>query len=428
MSRLVGRQAELAALLQRTGEGGIVLLSGEAGVGKTRLAAEVAAAAGAVVLRGAATHGGTAPYGPLVAALRSHLHANPGGLDGCGPLRAQLALLLPELGDPAPAADRPTLFEALRCAFAHVAGQERALVVLDDLQWSDEATLEVLSALAEPRVLVIAAYRSDGLPRRHGLRRLRNDLRRAGRLDEVVLRPLDLAETAELLAQALDEQPAPSLAGAIHDRTEGIPFFVEELAAAALRLGGAADDLPLPDTVRDAVLVGAAELSADARAAAEVAAVAGETFDLDLVAAHSSEHGLSELLESGLVHEDTPARFRHALTREALYADVPWMRRRALHRALAEALQRSGAQSREVARHWLGARAAEQAREALLQAAAESEAVHAYRDAAAADRQALDLWPDGDDDDSRAPALERYARCSRLAGDPSQAARALREL
>ncbi len=148
--RLVGRHGErarLEELLRRAGDGvgAIVLLGGEAGVGKTRLAAEVAAGADALVLRGSATQGATAPYGPLVAALRSRLRAQPDALAGAGPLRAELALLLPELGDRAAAADRPTLFEALRAAFAHVAAERPALVLLDDLQWSDEATLEVLS-------------------------------------------------------------------------------------------------------------------------------------------------------------------------------------------------------------------------------------------------------------------------------------------
>ena len=450
MSGLIGRQPERERLEHaleqaRLGHGSVVLLSGEAGVGKTRLAADLAAASDAVLLRGAPTHGGAAPYSPVVAALRSYLRSNPSGLVEPGALQAQLALLLPELGAPAPAADRPTLFEAIRCAFATVAAERHALVVLDDLQWSDEATLELLAALAEPlgelAVLVIAAYRSDGLPRDHGVRRLRNDLRRTGRLDELVLRPLALEETAELLAGALGEAPSPPLARAIHDRTEGIPFFVEELAA-ALRVSGAVKagrrglelsgdgGVPLPDTVRDAVLISASELSETARAAAEVAAVAGESFELELVAALSSDEGLSELVERGLIREEPSgaAAFHHGLIREALYADVPWMRRRSLHRALAEALAAAGAPSREVATHWLGARAGEQAREALLRAAAESEAVHAHRDAAAADRQALDLWPEAEDEERRSEALERYACCSRLAGELAEAARAWREL
>src|SRR6185436_2787216 len=216
-SELIGRQAELERLEEllgaaRDGRGAVVLLAGEAGSGKTRLSAELARRADAPVLRGAASQGRTPPYGPLVAALRSHLRAHPEGLNACGPLRPHMARLLPELGEPPAESDRATLFEALRCALASLG---HALVLLDDLQWSDEATLEVLAALGEPlasgRLLVVAAYRSDGLPRGHGLRRLRNDLRRSGHLEEIALPPFGLAETRELVARVLPAAPGPDL-------------------------------------------------------------------------------------------------------------------------------------------------------------------------------------------------------------------------
>src|SRR5262245_42189564 len=118
-SLLVGREREeqrLDELLAgaRSGEGAFVLLSGEAGVGKTRLAASLVRRAGVLVLRGAAVQDRTPPYGPLVAVLRSFLHEHPRGLDDCGPLCGQLALLLPELGDAPARADRASVFEALR--------------------------------------------------------------------------------------------------------------------------------------------------------------------------------------------------------------------------------------------------------------------------------------------------------------------------
>ncbi len=243
---LVGRQAEserLAALLARAhaGAGAVVLLSGEAGVGKTRLTAELAARARGLARararrRRRAAPRPTARSWPCCAATCAR---RPGGLDDCGPLRAHLARILPELGEPAADADRATLFEAIRCALARLGP---ALVVLDDLQWSDEATLEVLAALAAPLadmpLLVVAAYRSDGLPRMHGVRRLRNDLRRGGRLEEIALAPLAPSETAQLLEQRSATRPRRRSSRAIHDRTEGIPFFVEELAA-ALRVSGA---------------------------------------------------------------------------------------------------------------------------------------------------------------------------------------------
>jgi DNA-binding CsgD family transcriptional regulator len=144
----------------------------------------------------------------------------------------------------------------------------------------------------------------------------------------------------------------------------------------------------------------------------------------------SSADGVGELLESGLLREQAEggAAFRHSLARDALYADVPWTRRRSLHRTIAEALDAAGAPSREVAGHWLGARDAARARDGLLRAAAEAEAVHAFRDAAEAGRKALDLWPDEDDPGQRARALAHYARCAELAGDLAEAARAWRDV
>lgn len=453
MSGLVGREAERGRLEEaveraRGGDGSLVLVAGEAGVGKTRLVETVAAASDALVLRGASSQGATVPYGPLIGAFRSRLRAEPDALTGCGPLQGHLAVMLPELGPRAKTSDRATLLEAARCALAHLAEQQHLLLVLDDLHWSDAATLALLSGLAESLdglpVAVLGTYRSDGLPRDHGVRRLRNELRRAGRLHEIVLEPLEHEQLAELLAGVLGEAPARSLVAAIHDRTAGVPFFAEELtralvAAKAVQPGrnglelADRDAVPLPDTIRDAVMLGAHELSDEARSAADAAAVAGDAFDLDLVAGIAGDVALDELLANGLIVDEGQgrARFRHALSREAVYADIPWLRRRALHRQVAEVLEAAHAPATLVATHWVGASDGPKARRSLVAAAAESEAVHAYSDAAHYGRQALELWPAAADeahDPERTDALERYARCSELSGDIAEAVRAWREL
>jgi len=448
-STLVARTGELAQLTDaaeraRTGSGSIVLVAGEAGVGKSSLARE-AASGSERVLWGAASAGTTGAYGPIVDALRSQLRTEPDALAGCGPLLPHLALLLPELGEPAAESDRATIFEAIRCALAHLASEHPAVVVLDDLQWSDDTTLELLAALAEPLgqmpVLVIAAYRSDGLPRDHRLRWLRNELRRGGNLRELALEPLDRDGVAELLDKLLPEAPSPALTRTIHDRTMGSPFFVGELVAAlglrgSLRPGrrglelAEQDELPLPDSIREAVLVGTSTLSPAAREAAAVAAVIGPQLDLELAARFAPAEGLAELLEAGLVEErgGQQAAFRHALAQEALQAEVPWTRRRELHGKLAAALEEDGGASLEIATHWIEAGNEARARRSLVEAGRESERLHAPRDAARASRRALELWPEGEDEDLRVETLARHGGCAELTGDLGEASKAWREL
>ncbi len=436
---LVGRQRELAWLGDAVGEalagrGSLVLLAGEAGVGKTHLAE--AALDGAPVLRGAAAAPRAGAYGPVLAALRSRLRREPGALDGAGPLRAHLAMLLPELGEPAEASDRATLFEAVRSGLELLAP---AVVLLDDLQWSDEASLELLAALAAPLrelpMLVVGAYRSDEVGRGHPLRRLRADLRRARLLRELTVAPLDAAAGAALAEQELGGPLSPTLAAALFDRTQGVPFFIQELACALIEGDRVCSgpqglelshdgDVPVPETIRDAVLLRTAGLSAAGRAAAEAAAVAGSEFALDLAP------GLDELLETGLITETEGgrARFRHALVRGAIYEDIQWRRRRELHWSHAERLTAADAPSTEIAAHWRAAGEPERAVDAYLSAARELVAVHAHRDAAAAALEALDLWPEGVRAPERLGALQLYAHSAEIAGDFAEAVRALREV
>jgi DNA-binding NarL/FixJ family response regulator len=447
---LIGRDQELGGLREKLsdalgGEGALVLVSGEAGVGKTRLLDELCGAADVPALRGAARQETTPAYGPVVATLRSALRADPEALADCGPLGEQLPLLLPELGQGPEDVDSTTLREALRAALVALAGERGAVVVLDDLQWSDAATLEFLSEVAPTldgaALLIVGAYRSDELPRDHPLRRTRNQLRRQHALTEVSVGRLDADGTQALLEQALGSEVSRPLLRAVHDRSQGLPFFVEELARALesegrLQQGSAGlelaegSDVAVPDTVRDAVLLRCAELTPEGRTAAEVAAVAGQRFPLEAVVELASEPGIGELLELGLVTDQGSGvgEFRHALVRESLYGDVPWLRRRELHRTLAEALEAAGAPEVELAAQWMGAREEDRARESYLRAAEDFAAVHAFRDAAAMARNALELWPEGEAVDRRLATLERHAGWAELAGDLPAAARSWREV
>ena len=449
---MIGR-AELCGELRqalaeaRAGHGGLVLIAGEAGVGKTRLATAALEHTDLLILGVTVGPATASPFGPLVSALRAFLRLVPDALPLDDRLGRFLPVLIPELG-PAPAdIDRLTLFEVVRSAFAGLARQRASVIFIDDLHEADQATLELLphlaAALAEVPLLILGAYRTDELRRDHPVRRLRAELRRAGCLRELRLEPLGPTDTAALAAEILRGSVSPALATMLEERTDGLPLFIEELIGAlstagrlqqragVWELADPAARLLVPDTIRDVVLLRGAALSEAAREAVEVAAVAGTRFDADLVATIAGgEDLLGEAFAHGLLVEIDPgvAGFRHALIRDAFYGDITWPRRRALHRELAKHLERRGAPPGHLAEHWLAGREPERARQALLLAAQAACQIHAYRDAASLVQRALELWPEGDCEAERLVTLDRLGQCAQLSGDLAAAAAAWREV
>lgn len=441
-SPFVGRAFERGELLgwleeAREGRGGLALVSGEAGIGKTRLVKEVVSRVPDPVLAGAGSFGDPSPYRPLTEVLRARLRGASQDPSSLGPLAPYLAILLPELGPP-PAAgvDRATLLEAVRGAFAALGREGPAIVLLEDLHWADDATFELLQELGEGLgelpVFLVGTYRSDEAHGRHPLPRLRAELRRRGALREIALQPLAPDETRELAAHVLGAPLSPALAERLHARSQGLPFFVEELAdalaaAGELRSGPQGLELPpdgtvpLPDSIRDASLLRTQGLSAAQREALETAAVLGDRFDPSLAAAVLGDgaHALEASFRLGLLLELAPgeAGFRHALVREALYRVIGPPDRGALHRKVAQALDARGAPAELRAAHWLRAGELDAARLALVEAAETSCRLHAYGDAVHSIRRALELWPPGTDEAGRLALLDRMGRCAELSGE-----------
>ncbi len=416
---LVGREPEQAILVAaleqaRAGRGQLLLIAGEAGIGKTQLVDTTVLEWTLPVRRGPSREARlTAPYAPLAAALRAHLAAEPGAFDHL-PGREHLALLLPELGLSLPdGGGTATAFQdALLAALACLTAVEPCVLVLEDLHWADHATLNLLPALANLLVclplLVIGTYRREDLPRQHALRRVRQELRRAGTLHDLLLEPLNGNATAALAAEQAGAPLTPALAAVLYNRTEGVPLFVREFLDAlsgagrleqgpngtlALRPGV---DIEVPLTLRDAVLLSLNRLNDSARHATETAAVLGASFDanhlLDLIC---DDAAFDTLTECAILILDGPqATFRHALIRDAIYAGIPWARRRTLHRLVAAQLDASGAPPSMTAEHWLAGQELERARAALLVASAGYCRLHAYRDAADAAGRALEPLAD----------------------------------
>jgi predicted ATPase len=362
---LVGRDQEWAALLEAyqgvAGDGRLVVVEGEAGIGKTRLADELAGhvrSLGAAVVRGRCyeEEAGVA-YGPFIEGLRGALAAGA-TLDGvprhwlaeAGRLLPELVEAHPGLPDPGPldgpAAGRQFFEGVSQVLLAATAGPPPGLLVLDDLHWADEASLDVLAylvhRLAGRPLLVVACWRSEQVPADARLRRLAAEARRDGHGQVLELGRLDAAAVAELVSAV-----APARAGAaglLHERTEGLPFLVLEYLAVV----GEDGELPAlpPGGARDLLAARVRGVGDAARQLLATAAVLGRSFDVDTARAASGRSdeeavaALEELAARGLVREvaGDVYDFGHGLVRDLVYAETSLARRRLLHRRVGEAL------------------------------------------------------------------------------------------
>ncbi len=466
-TKFVGRVGELAELELALGEAAarrpvLVLLSGDSGVGKTRLVAEFehrlarqrddtsAADDRALVLRGEGVEQSEAelPYAPLLGALRPLVRERHPTLTGLSAgARAQLATLIPGLDDdPAPdprhdAASQLRLFEALLELLDCLGEHDTVVLILEDVHWADPSTRTFISFLArsvrQERLMLLLTYRTDELHRRHALRPLLAELERLERARRIHLAPFDRDELAEALTDILGEAPSPQLVERLYARSEGNALFSEELLAAGLDGRGAA-----PQSLRDAFMLRIERLSADAQTAARAIAV-GRALNEPLIAdltgiEHNRLHAaLREAVsEQVLTADEGDDRlcFRHALLREALYDDLLPGERSELHLALARALeaQLTGGRDRQaqvaaaIANHYASAGDQPAALRATVRAALAAREVHAYGEAAELAERALELWP-------RVPEAERdlsldhvdllrlAASASSIAGDRGRA-------
>jgi len=468
---LIGRAPEMAALesaLVRAAEGAPVhqLIAGEAGVGKSRLVRETsrdAAARGFLVLEGGCADigEGGVPYGPIVEALRTLIRGlTPAGIEAIfADSRVDLARLLPALG-PAPHAASPTEFVAPRLLDAILAVLQRlaeakpVVFVLEDLHWADAATREAVAFLARQirsdRVLLLMTYRGDELHRRHPLLPWLAELERSGRVERIAVQRLEPAQTAELLASILDHRPGADLVERVHRRSDGNPFFVEELLGAGPRAASG----PIPATLREVLLARIVALPDTSQAVVRIAAVAGRRVDHDLLAcvAGMDDEGLiaalrgavaSHVLVTGSPTDDADAgdySFRHALLQEAAYEDLLPGERQRLHRAFAEALAERGPEPggpaaghwAELAWHWSAARDSARSLEASVRASEAATAAFAFSDAQRHGERALELWSVVSDAAARAgidkpTLLDRVAQAAWLASDSRRSVALRRE-
>ncbi|MFB7507013.1 helix-turn-helix transcriptional regulator [Streptomyces broussonetiae] len=417
----VGRTDELDTLNEAlaraaAGEPQALLLGGEAGVGKTRLVEEFAAAAGrhAVVAVGGCVEIGAdgLPFAPFSTALRALRDALSEQFAAAAHgQEEELARLLPDLGEAGTGRHdeqgMARLFELTARLLERVAAEQPVVFVLEDLHWADASTRHLLAYLLRTlragRLLVLASYRSDDIHRRHPLRPLLAELDRLRTVRRIELARFTHEEVGRQIAGILAAEPDPARVDVIFERSDGNAFFVEELAVAGCegRCTG------LTDSLRDLLLVRVERLPETAQRVARIVAEGGSTVEYRLIAAVAqlAEDDLIEALRAAVganILTVTPAgdgyRFRHSLVREAVADDLLPGERSRLNRRYAEALEAepalvpADARVMRLASYWYHAHDAAKALPAVLDASVVARRRHAYTEQLELLERAMELW------------------------------------
>ncbi|MFN2176343.1 MAG: ATP-binding protein [Anaerolineales bacterium] len=436
--RLVGRETELETLRSHwedamQGRGQMVLISGEPGVGKTRLAEELVAWARlnrAEVLRGGCyEYEATIPYLPLTEALREWVSDQPGDeLQKLhGGIAAELSKLAPEITDRlgavkpnpplAPDQERLRLFDNLSRFMGGLAARSGLLLYVDDLHWADQGTLSFLYFLLrrskDERILFLGAYREVELDRAHPLSAALVDWNRERLLTRVQLGRLTFEDCKALLASMFEQESvSEEFARAIFRETEGNPFFIEEVVKSLIESGGIyrengrwqreeIENLAIPQSVKEAIGRRLDRISQESIHTLRTAAGLGKTFDFSELAAGISSAGLDlreegellDTLEEAVsahlvrVAEGESFAFTHDKIREVLYEELNPIRRRRLHQRLGSGMERlygSGeieAHIEDLAYHFLQSGDLEKGLDYALQAASKSTRLYAFEEA-----------------------------------------------
>ncbi len=398
-SAMVGRSDELDVLTSalndvRQGRPRLVLVGGEAGIGKTRLVEElIARAEGATTLVGGCVDLGddALPFAPFATALREPMRA--AGV-------ADLVALAGGASD-----DRRRLYEAVADLLERESAERPILLVLEDLQWADRSTRELLAflgrALQAVPVLIVGTYRNDELHRQHPLRPFLAEVSRS--VPRVDIAPLDEAAVTQMLTDLWQRPPTDDEVASYYERSDGNPFMLQELASCSA-------DSALPQSLRDVMLMRVDRLAPETQSVLRIAALIGNVVSHRLLAVVCADGGIAEdsldaalreLVDSAMLvpHDDDSYQFRHSLLREYVHGDLMPGEHSRIHAAIAQALTDQPAlgdpqqYQLEIAHHWRAAHDLPRALPAAYQAASAAGRVHAYAEQLRMYERVLELWP-----------------------------------
>ncbi|MFL5673867.1 MAG: AAA family ATPase, partial [Chloroflexota bacterium] len=429
------------------GHGSVLLIAGEAGVGKSRLIDEAvrrtrargyAAAVGHCIELGSSG----VPFAPIKEALRTVgalLDDIGGELAGIGARVDARRAASDPVGVGAESA-QTRFFDACLERFERITSQKPLLLVIEDIHWADPSTLElmkyIIRRLDDVPLALIATLRSDDLHRRHPIQPFLGELQRTANTERLDVLPFTEHELGQQLDAILSEPPEPDLVRRIYARSNGNPLYAEEVLAAE-KMGQ-----PLSAALRDIVLARVATLGEETQELLRIMAAGGQRIATRTVAdvARSDPETIQPSLREAVDHHiivplesggDEYVEFRHALVQEAIYGELLPGERSRLHTRFAEAIEAGRHQDEatlaQLAHHWSAAHQPARALPAMVAAAVSAESLHAFAVAHLGYEQALELWDHVPDAEERAgmgrtDLVGRAARAAAVSNPPRAAA------
>jgi len=471
---LVDRTEEMNVLKEAVyaavhGEGGIVFIHGEAGIGKTRLVRELGAYArsrGVQVLYGRCPAlfrmDGVPPYVIWKEIIKEYLETStPEQLNRViGYYPAEIAKLVPELNQKlraipqsfliSPEQEQNRLFEAVSQFITNVSRETPLLVVLDDLQWTDSSSLLLLHYLAcgvqKTPLLLLGAYRSTDIDSKHPLTPVLAELKRERLPQSVPLKRMSLEDTSEMIRQTLEQDDIPpEFCRLVYDKTRGNPFFVEEVTESLKEEGviyregnkwkiKEVSEIAFPETVKNVVEVRISRLDDECRNALTMASIIGNDFGFEALREITGfEEGellelMDKMFKTGLIkerviHGEGICSFADVIVRDVVYEEVSPLKQKKLHRIVGDALEKVYAKKidehlGELASHFLESGDKDKALDYFLKAGEKAQKVYANAEAASYFQSALRLLEEKEDETrEKARILERLGDIKRLVGE-----------
>ncbi len=452
-TRIIGKSLEINSLnqiIRKAGYGSpqVTFISGPAGIGKSTLIQHITIPLGYRSIETLVPEEETPSYSIIASLLRQTNVFGEEKKIAINEFGEYAGYFLPEFREQnVPKANFETLLHVFSRIMAELTQTGPLVWIIEDFHSADAASYDMVTGLfssgIEFPLVLIATYRDEQINRDHPLRRMRTKFRRRRWFTEIEPQPFTIEEINDFITASYESLPTKELASAILAQTGGLPLLVSEIMTTLQKKGlllvdengllylKKTENFPIPENIRDLVVLQMDGLSPAARDLAEILSCYSLEFQISFLENFvETSHVIDELIEKGIILEKNSGTgaFRHELFRESIRSEIIWSKRREIYRKIVSVLEKQRVAIPVLAEFYQKAGMKDKARKACIRSARESCDLFAYRDAARWAELAMNDWPQGEEEMERLQILEEFAHCSKVSGNLGNTVKALKEI